>query len=115
MQSPESIMDTGCATLTEISQAEEWGAEIIKIFPGDVLQPAFVKALKAPMPWTNVMVTGGVEPTRESIEQWFKAGVSCVGMGSKLIPFVSRNEDMDSLRERIKEIVQWIYETKVSK
>ena len=76
----------GCGTLTEISQAEELGAEIIKIFPGtSVGGPAFVKAVKAPCPWTSIMPTGGVDPSEENLEQWFTAGVSCVGMGSALI------------------------------
>ncbi|MBC7922919.1 MAG: bifunctional 4-hydroxy-2-oxoglutarate aldolase/2-dehydro-3-deoxy-phosphogluconate aldolase [Ferruginibacter sp.] len=74
----------GCATLTEISRAEELGAEVVKIFPGNVLGPAFVEALRGPMPWTSVMVTGGVEPEEENLKAWFKAGVTCVGMGSQL-------------------------------
>lgn len=76
----------GCATLTEISKAEELGAEIVKVFPGFVLGPEFVKAAKAPMPWTSIMPTGGVEPTRESLTAWFNAGVTCVGIGSQLFP-----------------------------
>ncbi len=76
----------GCATLTEISRAEELGAEIVKVFPGFVLGPEFVKAAKAPMPWTSIMPTGGVEPTRESLTTWFNAGVTCVGIGSQLFP-----------------------------
>ncbi|MEM6343530.1 MAG: bifunctional 4-hydroxy-2-oxoglutarate aldolase/2-dehydro-3-deoxy-phosphogluconate aldolase [Bacteroidota bacterium] len=75
----------GCASLSEISLAEELGAEIVKIFPGSVLGPSFVKAVKGPCPWTSIMPTGGVSPTRESLEAWFGAGVTCVGMGSKLI------------------------------
>ena len=74
----------GCATLTEISRAEELGAEVVKIFPGNVLGPAFVAALRGPMPWTSVMVTGGVEPEAENLRAWFEAGVTCVGMGSQL-------------------------------
>ncbi|MEZ0607147.1 bifunctional 4-hydroxy-2-oxoglutarate aldolase/2-dehydro-3-deoxy-phosphogluconate aldolase [Fibrella sp. WM1] len=74
----------GCATLTEISRAEEWGVEFVKLFPGDGLGPGFVKALHGPMPQTRVMVTGGVEPTIESLTKWFNAGVSAVGIGSQL-------------------------------
>lgn len=77
----------GCGTLSEISQAEELGAEIVKIFPGSsVGGPDFVKTIKGPCPWTSVMPTGGVEPTEESLKEWFSAGVTCVGMGSKLFP-----------------------------
>jgi 2-dehydro-3-deoxyphosphogluconate aldolase/(4S)-4-hydroxy-2-oxoglutarate aldolase len=74
----------GCATLTEISRAEELGAEIVKAFPGNVLGPAFIEALRGPLPWTSVMVTGGVEPEEANLKTWFKAGVTCVGMGSQL-------------------------------
>ena len=45
-----------------------------------------MKGLKAPMPWSQIMVTGGVKPTKENLEGWFKAGVTCVGMGSNLFP-----------------------------
>ena len=76
----------GCGTVTEISEAEELGAEIVKIFPGSAVGgPAFVKAIKGPCPWTSIMPTGGVEPTEESLRQWFSAGVTCVGMGTTLI------------------------------
>ncbi len=75
----------GCGSLTEISYAEELGAEVVKIFPGSqVGGPAFVAAVKGPFPWTSIMPTGGVEPTEENLAGWFKAGVHCVGMGSKL-------------------------------
>ena len=76
----------GCATPTEIGMAQEAGCDICKVFPGDVLGPAFVKGVMAPMPWSQLMVTGGVKPTRENLEGWFKAGVACVGMGSNLFP-----------------------------
>jgi 2-dehydro-3-deoxyphosphogluconate aldolase/(4S)-4-hydroxy-2-oxoglutarate aldolase len=77
----------GCGSVTEIGLAQELGAEIVKIFPaGNVGGPSFVKNVLAPMPWTRVMVTGGVEPTEENLTQWFAAGVTCVGMGSNLFP-----------------------------
>lgn len=76
----------GCGTVTEVGHAQRLGCEICKVFPGDVLGPAFVKALRAPMPWSKIMVTGGVKPTRENLEAWFKAGATCVGMGSNLFP-----------------------------
>lgn len=75
----------GCGSLTEISNAEELGAEIVKIFPAvQVGGPEFIKAIKAPFPWTNLMPTGGVDPTEEDLEKWFRAGAYCVGMGSSL-------------------------------
>ena len=77
----------GCGSLNEISRAEELGAEIVKIFPGSsVGGPKFVAAIKGPCPWTNIMPTGGVEPNEENLKAWFDAGVTCVGMGSKLFP-----------------------------
>ncbi|MDW7693910.1 bifunctional 4-hydroxy-2-oxoglutarate aldolase/2-dehydro-3-deoxy-phosphogluconate aldolase [Flammeovirgaceae bacterium SG7u.111] len=77
----------GCGSLTEISYAEELGAEVVKIFPGaQVGGPEFVKAVKGPFPWTSIMPTGGVEPTEASLKTWIGAGVHCVGMGSKLFP-----------------------------
>ena len=71
----------GCGTVSEIGAAQETGCDLCKVFPGDVLGPKFVTGLMAPMPWSTLMVTGGVEPTEESIEAWFGAGVYCVGMG----------------------------------
>ena len=76
----------GCGTASEISQAEELGCEIVKIFPGDLVGgPAFVRALRGPCPWTLLMPTGGVDITEESLAAWFDAGVPCVGVGSKLV------------------------------
>ena len=76
----------GCGSVSEVGAAQEAGCDLCKVFPGDVLGPAFVKGLRAPMPWSKLMVTGGVKPTRENLESWFKAGVFCVGMGSNLFP-----------------------------
>lgn len=76
----------GCGTVTEIFNAQELGCELTKLFPGDVYGPNMVKGLMAPMPWSKIMVTGGVSPDKENLDKWFKAGVYCVGMGSKLFP-----------------------------
>ena len=76
----------GCGSVSEVGAAQEAGCDLCKVFPGDVLGPAFVKGLRAPMPWSKLMVTGGVKPTRENLEGWFKAGVTAVGMGSNLFP-----------------------------
>ena len=76
----------GCGSVTEVGLAQEAGCDLCKVFPGDVLGPKFVKGLMAPMPWTKIMVTGGVEPTAESISKWFKAGAFAGGMGSCLFP-----------------------------
>lgn len=77
----------GCGSLTKISQGEEWGAEIVKIFPAtQVGGPAFIKSVQGPCPWTNIMPTGGVSPDRGNLKEWFQAGAWCVGIGSKLFP-----------------------------
>lgn len=76
----------GCGSVSEVSAAQESGCDLCKVFPGDVLGPKFVKGMLAPMPWSRLMVTGGVEPTEENLRTWFEAGVYCVGMGSKLFP-----------------------------
>ncbi len=94
----------GCATISEISTAEEWGVEVAKLFPGDSLSPKFVKALKGPMPWTNIMVTGGVELTKESLGAWFGAGVMAVGVGSNLVSKdILANKDWPALENKVKE------------
>jgi 2-dehydro-3-deoxyphosphogluconate aldolase / (4S)-4-hydroxy-2-oxoglutarate aldolase len=74
----------GCATLTEIVTAKEHGAEVIKVFPGSVLGPAFVAAIMPVVPDLKLMITGGVEPLEQNLSAWFKAGAFCVGMGSQL-------------------------------
>ena len=76
----------GCGSISEVGAAQEVGCELCKVFPGDVLGPKFVKGLLAPMPWSKLMVTGGVEPTEDNLKAWYSAGVYCVGMGSKLFP-----------------------------
>lgn len=75
----------GCGSLTEIGRAEELGCEIVKLFPGSVYGPGFIKAIRGPQPWTSIMPTGGVSPTEENMRGWFEAGAVCLGMGSKLI------------------------------
>lgn len=76
----------GCGSISEVGAAQEAGCDLCKVFPGDVLSPKFVKGLMAPMPWSKLMVTGGVEPAEENLKGWFNAGAYCVGMGSKLFP-----------------------------
>jgi 2-dehydro-3-deoxyphosphogluconate aldolase/(4S)-4-hydroxy-2-oxoglutarate aldolase len=75
----------GCMTATEIIRAENLGAKLVKLFPGNLLGPGFLSGIKSFFPNLLFMPTGGVELTTESIGGWFKAGVCAVGMGSKLI------------------------------
>jgi 2-dehydro-3-deoxyphosphogluconate aldolase/(4S)-4-hydroxy-2-oxoglutarate aldolase len=100
----------GCGSVSEISRAEELGAEVVKIFPGsEVGGPKFVSAILGPMPWTSIMPTGGVEPTEENLGAWFRAGVHCVGMGSKLITKdLVKNEDYEKLTENCKKALEII-------
>lgn len=79
------LYSPGCGTLTEIGRAEELGCEVVKLFPGSTYGPGFIKAIKGPQPWTNVMPTGGVSPDYDNLKQWIDAGAYCVGMGSKLM------------------------------
>lgn len=77
----------GCGSVSEIGAAQEVGCDVCKVFPaGNVGGPSFVKNVKAPMPWSLLMVTGGVEPNKENLTAWIQAGVTCVGMGSNLFP-----------------------------
>lgn len=94
----------GCGSVSEVGYAQELGAEVVKVFPGDVVGPAFVKGIKAPMPWSSLMVTGGVTPTEENLSKWFGAGVTCVGMGSNLFPKdVIAAKDWGKITEMCKE------------
>ncbi len=103
----------GCGSLTEITKAEELGCEIVKLFPGDLYGPKFVKGIKGPQPWTDIMPTGGVEPTEENLSSWFNAGVICVGMGSKLISKeVLINKDFKNLENKVKDTLRIIQELK---
>lgn len=100
----------GCGSVSEISYAEELGAEIVKIFPGDsVGGPGFVKAVLGPCPWTRIMPTGGVDTTEESIKAWFDAGVACVGIGSKLIrkDLVAAGNWVE-ITALVRQVVDWI-------
>lgn len=103
------LWSPGCGTLSEIARAEELGAEIVKVFPGSQLGPGFVSAIKGPCPWTSIMPTGGVTASEDNLRGWFDAGVTCVGMGSKLIKdeFVD-GEDFKGLETHVKNTLELI-------
>ncbi|MDX2190180.1 MAG: bifunctional 4-hydroxy-2-oxoglutarate aldolase/2-dehydro-3-deoxy-phosphogluconate aldolase [Bacteroidota bacterium] len=82
----------GCFTPSEIANAMDQGAEIVKLFPANVLEPRFLKGFLAIMPQAKVMPTGGVDPDFESISKWYEAGAITLGMGSKL----NKQEHIDS-------------------
>jgi len=97
----------GTMTLTEIRNAEILGAKYVKIFPGNVVGPGFVKAIKGPMPKTKIMVTGGVEPNKESLSSWFGAGAAAVGMGSQLFPTdLIAKKDYQSISNTISDLIK---------
>ena len=91
------LWSPGCGSLTEISIAEEMGCELVKLFPGNIYGPGFIKAIKGPQPWTSIMPTGGVTIEEGNLRTWFEAGVTCVGLGSKLISkdiFIKKDYDI---------------------
>ncbi len=99
----------GVSTASEIGRAEELGVEIVKIAPGEVLGPAFLKAHLAPCPWTKAMISGGVSPDEANLRGWFEAGATCVGMGSKLISkAVLEQKDWAGLEEKVREVTNLI-------
>lgn len=100
----------GCGSVSEISEAEALGVEIVKIFPGgQVGGPAFVKAVRGPMPWSRLMPTGGVDATEASVSAWIEAGAACLGMGSKLIrkEWVAAG-DYAAIRNNVSQVLAWI-------
>jgi 2-dehydro-3-deoxyphosphogluconate aldolase/(4S)-4-hydroxy-2-oxoglutarate aldolase len=103
------MFSPGCGTLAEIARAEELGVEVVKLFPGGTYGPGFVKAIKGPCPWTNIMPTGGVSPDEDNLKGWFDAGVTCVGMGSKMITkqFLA-DRDFEGLEQLVKETLATI-------
>ncbi|MEM8846120.1 MAG: bifunctional 4-hydroxy-2-oxoglutarate aldolase/2-dehydro-3-deoxy-phosphogluconate aldolase [Bacteroidota bacterium] len=107
------LWSPGCGSLTEINRAEELGCEIIKLFPGSTYGPGFVKAIKGPQPWTSIMPTGGVSTEKSNLDGWFKAGVLCVGMGSKLISKeILKEQDFEKLQQLVSSTLKTIQEIK---
>jgi 2-dehydro-3-deoxyphosphogluconate aldolase / (4S)-4-hydroxy-2-oxoglutarate aldolase len=103
------LWSPGCGSLTEIAKAEELGCEIVKLFPGDIYGPQFIKGIKGPCPWTSIMPTGGVSTSEENLKSWFDAGATCVGIGSQLISNeILNNKDFDGLREKVKQTLDLI-------
>lgn len=100
----------GCGSVTEIHRAEILGVEICKIFPAaEVGGPSFVKNIKGPCPWTDIMPTGGVSPTKESLSAWFDAGIACAAMGSKLITKeLIDSRDFAGITAKVKEAVHLV-------
>ncbi len=103
----------GCGSLSEIAKAEEMGCELIKLFPGNVYGPDFIKSVKAPQPWSSIMPTGGVSIEQSNLLGWFKAGADCVGLGSKLISKeILTNQDFKKLEKNVLDTLQFIKKIK---
>ncbi len=100
----------GCGSVTEISKAEELGCELVKLFPGNHFGPGFIKDILGPMPWCSILVSGGVEPTKENIQGWLKAGATSLALGSKLFtPEVLAGGNEDKLSSMIKDCLEWAH------
>ncbi|WP_281987187.1 bifunctional 4-hydroxy-2-oxoglutarate aldolase/2-dehydro-3-deoxy-phosphogluconate aldolase [Aquimarina aggregata] len=103
------LWSPGCGTLSEITKAEELGCEIVKLFPGNIYGPKFVKGIKGPQPWTNIMPTGGVTTEESNLKEWFDAGVTCVGLGSQLISKkILTNKDYKGLESIVKKTIETV-------
>ncbi|MBS7630513.1 bifunctional 4-hydroxy-2-oxoglutarate aldolase/2-dehydro-3-deoxy-phosphogluconate aldolase [Candidatus Bathyarchaeota archaeon] len=106
----------GCMTPTEISEAEEMGIELVKLFPACVLTPMFVKAILGPSPRTLLMPSGGVKFNREEVMKWIEAGAVALNVGSELVNrdlVMERN--FEAIRENVKQCLEWIKEAKRKK
>lgn len=100
----------GCMTPTEIVMAEREGAQLVKLFPGNILGPAFVKGIRELFPGLSFMPTGGVEATRENLRSWFDSGVIAVGMGSKLISDEHvRSRNFEAIGNETKRVLELIH------
>jgi len=110
------LWSPGCASLTEIARAEELGCEIVKLFPGDIYGPQFVKGIKAPCPWTSIMPTGGVSTDEANLKGWFDAGVTCVGIGSQLISNeIIAHKDYAGLQAKVSQTLATIQKIRSNK
>lgn len=107
------VYSPGCMTPTEIIAAENAGVTFIKLFPGNALGTGFMSAIRDVFPDLRFMPTGGVDTTRESIESWFKAGVSAVGMGSKLISKdLMQAKDYQTIEQETRKVMEIIQDLK---
>lgn len=106
----------GCATLTEIVTARDHGAGVIKVFPGSILGPGFVSSILPVVPDLKLMITGGVEPAKENLTAWFKAGAMCVGMGSQLFTKdILQQRNWKLLSEKIARTLELVEEIREEK
>jgi len=104
----------GCLTPTEISEAEEMGADIVKLFPASVATPGFVKAVLGPSPQTRIMASGGIKMDQGMMTEWIRAGAVALNLGSDLIrkELVARG-DYGEITRNVEQCIQWIREARV--
>jgi len=99
----------GAMTPTEIIRAEQFGSTLVKLFPGNILGPGFVGAVKELFSGLKFIITGGVEPEEGNLRSWFSAGAAAVGMGSKLITKqVLESKDYAKITELTRESLRLI-------
>lgn len=99
------VVMIGALTPTEVLQAFKLGSDVVKIFPGSLVGPSYVKALKGPFPQIPIMPTGGVSAS--NVADWFAAGVFAVGAGSELCPpQLAREGKFDEISARAKEFIE---------
>ena len=103
----------GCMTPSEISTAEEEGVDIVKVFPGSVVGPEFIKAILGPCPWFRLMPSGGVEVNRQDISSWIRAGAATLNIGSNLIQKdLVKIGDFNGITKLVEQCIGWIKETR---
>lgn len=104
----------GAATLTEIVNARDNGATVVKVFPGSVLGHGFISAIMPVVPNLRLMITGGVEPNESNLQAWFKAGSLCVGLGSQLFtPEIIQEKAWDKLQLKTEQALAIIRKVKL--
>jgi 2-dehydro-3-deoxyphosphogluconate aldolase/(4S)-4-hydroxy-2-oxoglutarate aldolase len=104
----------GCMTPSEISEAEETGVDIVKVFPGNIVGPEFIKTIMGSYPWFRLMPSGGIEVDRQNIFKWIKAGASALNIGRHLInKDLIKADDYNSIKELVSQCINWIKEARI--
>lgn len=100
----------GCLTPSEIGVAEESGCELVKYFPASAeVGPEFIKALRGPCPWTSIVATGGIQPSKDGLKRWFDAGAAVVGLGSQLLEKVAIDRgDYAAVEAKVREVAGFV-------
>src|SRR5438874_2709080 len=100
----DKLVMPGCFTPTEVLTAWEAGADVVKVFPADVLGPAYFKALRGPLPQVRLMPTGGVD--LNTAADFLRAGACCLGVGGQLVePRAVAERNFDRIRDLARQYV----------